>query len=221
MLPGPQATLAFMWKEVLSGALFYHLRMTMMRVGIAFVVAMLAGTVLGAASGYFRSVDALLSSWLVTGLTIPRILLFVMAYLMVGLNESAAISALTLTVLPTVVVQVREGTKAIDNKLLEMARAYRRPPASIWQHVIFPQLLPFIIGTARVALSLTWKMVTLAELIGRTNGVGYQIAFYFQMFNMTGILAYGVAMMLVLAAIDIAFTTLMQTFFRWRKPLKT
>jgi NitT/TauT family transport system permease protein len=61
----------------------------------------------------------------------------------------------------------------------------------------------------------------LAELIGRTTGVGYQISFYFQMFNMRGILAYGLTMMLVLAVIDIGIMNgLERRIFRWRGPEK-
>ncbi len=220
ILPGPLATVAFAWRELLSGELFFHVAVTMRRVLIAFVVAMVLGTFLGALVGISKRFDALFSAWLVFGLTIPRIVLFVVAYLVFGLNDTAAVVALILTVLPTVVVQVREGTKALDGKLLELARAYHRPPWLVWSQVILPQLLPFLVGTARAALSLAWKMVVVAELVGRTSGIGYQISFYFQMFNMTGILAYGLAMMLVLALIDMSFSALTARAFRWRRPVR-
>lgn len=220
VLPGPLETLAFGWRELRSGELTFHLAVTMRRVLIAFGVSMIVGTLLGALVGVSRVLDRLLSAWLVFGLTVPRIVLFVVAYLIFGLNDTAAVAALILTVLPTVVVQLREGTKALDPKLLELSRAYRRPPLLVWRRVIFPQLLPFVVGTARGALSLAWKMVVLAELLGRTSGIGYQIAFYFQMFNMTGILAYGLAMMVVLATIDVIFSALTQRAFRWRRPVQ-
>lgn len=220
VMPGPLDTLAFSWRELQRGELLFHLGMTMRRVLIAFGVAMVAGTLLGALVGALKPLDKLLSAWIIFGLTIPRIVLFVMAYLIFGLNDTAAVVALILTVLPTVIVQLREGTRALDPKLLELARAYRRPPLLVWRQVVFPQLLPFVVGTARVALSLAWKMVVLAELLGRTSGIGYQISFYFQMFNMTGILAYGLAMMVVLALIDVSFSALTQRAFRWRRPVR-
>lgn len=220
IVPGPLETLSFAWREFLSGELFFHLAVTMRRVLIAFVVAMVAGTLIGALSGLSGRLDALFSAWLVAGLTIPRIVLFVVAYLVFGLNDTAAVVALILTVLPTVIVQIREGTQALDPKLLELARAYHRPALQVWAQVILPQLLPFVVGTARAALSLAWKMVVLAELIGRTSGVGYQVSFYFQMFNMTGIFAYGLAMMVVLALIDVVFSLFTARAFRWRRPLR-
>ena len=219
LMPGPIATVEFIAKEFARGAMIEHLWATARRVVVAFAAGMGFGVVLGAAMGISRSVDQLLQGWLIAGLTIPRIILFVMSYLILGLSDAAAIAALIVTVLPTIVVQVREGTRAIDTKLVEMARAYHRPRTTIWRLVIVPQLMPYIIGTARSSLSLAWKMVVLAELLGRTNGVGYQISFYFQMFNMTGILAYGLTMMVILAFIDLALLGALQRFvFRWRRP---
>lgn len=220
VLPGPLETFAFGWRELKSGELPFHLAVTMRRVLLAFGFSLVFGTLLGALMGVSKLFDQLLSAWLIFGLTVPRIVLFVVAYLTLGLNDRAAVGALVVAVLPSVAAQLREGTRALDPKLLELARAYRRPPLLVWRQIIFPQLLPFIFGTARVALSLAWKMVVLAELLGRTSGVGYQISFYFQMFNMTGILAYGVAVMLVLASIDVSFSALTRWAFRWRRPLR-
>jgi NitT/TauT family transport system permease protein len=217
LMPGPLSTLAFIAAEYQRGALLFNLGATAERVLVAFSVGMLLGVIAGAAMGLSRTVDRLLGGWLLAGLTVPRIVLFVVAYLLLGLNDVAAIGALVITITPTVVVQLREGTRALDTKLLEMAHAFGRRRTEIWLRVILPQLMPYVIGTARASLSLAWKMVVLAELLGRTNGVGYMISFYFQMFNMKGVLAYGVTMMVVLAVIDVALLgTLQRRAFRWR-----
>lgn len=66
-------------------------------------------------------------------------------------------------------------------------------------------------------MSLAWKMVVFAELVGRSNGVGYQISFYFQMFDMRGILAYGLAMVVILAVVDRLMMRVFDRYaFRWR-----
>lgn len=221
LLPGPVETFQFIGRELERGTLLAHLWVTTQRVLIAFLAAMAIGTAVGAAMGLSRRVDDLLQGWLVVALTIPRILLFVVAYLTIGLDDRALIIALVLTIIPTIVVAVREGSRAIDTGLIEMATAFRRSRPAIWRHVVFPQLTPFIVGTARGSLALSWKMVVLGELLGRTSGMGYQISFYFQFFNMTGILAYGVTMMILLAVIDLGVMgSLQRLAFRWRAPVK-
>jgi len=221
ILPGPIETLRFIAREYERGTLLFHLWITTQRVLVAFLVALSSGIAIGAAMGLSRRVDDLLQGWLIATLTIPRILLFVVSYLLLGLNDRALIIALIVTVLPTIVVSVREGTRAIDGKLIDMAHAFRRSRSQVWWKVVLPQLMPFIIGTARGSLALSWKMVVLGELLGRTSGVGYQISFYFQFFNMAGILAYGVTMMVLLAIIDLGLMgALQRRVFRWRAPVK-
>jgi len=218
-IPGPVATWEFILREFERGAMQRHLAATFNRVIIAFIISMGLGIVIGTLMGIYRRIDELLEAWVVAMLNIPRLVLFVAAYLVLGLNDRAAILALIISVLPTVIVQVREGTRAVDNKLVEMAVAYRRSRLAIWRRVVLPQLMPYIIGTARTTLALAWKMVILAELMGRTSGVGYQISFYYQMFNMPGILAYGLVMMVILAIIDIVIMGGLQRWtFRWRRP---
>lgn len=219
-IPGPVATFEFIVREFSRGAMQKHLAATFSRVLISFVISMGLGVLTGTLMGLYRRIDELLEAWVVAGLSIPRLVLFVSAYLIMGLNDRAAIFALTISVLPTVIVQVREGTRAIDRKLVEMAVAFRRSRLQIGRRVILPQLMPYIVGTARTTLALAWKMVVLAELMGRTSGVGYQISFYYQMFNMPGILAYGVTMMIILAVLDIAVMGGLERWaFRWRGPV--
>lgn len=59
-------------------------------------------------------------------------------------------------------------------------------------------------------------MIVFAELLGRTSGVGYQIAFYFQMFEMRGILAYGLAITVALVALDALLAFGARRAGRWR-----
>lgn len=221
VLPGPGPTLQELWTQLRTGELLHHTAVTLARVVAGFSLAMAAGVLLGAGMGVSRALDGLGEVWLVTGLAIPRIVPIVGAYLLIGLNDAAAVAAIVLTVVPTVVVQLREGVRAVDGRLVEMARAFRRRPAAIWRQVILPQLYPYLVGTARGALSLTWKMVVFAELMGRTNGVGYQISYYFQMWDMKGILAYALAMVILLAAVDLGLLgALERRAHRWRPRLE-
>lgn len=217
VFPGPIETLDFLWNEVERGRLWRHVAATMERVLVSFTISMIVGIVIGVLMGTLRWVERLGSAWLLTGLSIPRIVPIVGAYILLGLSDAAAITAIVLTVVPPIVTQVQEGARALDHKLVLMARAFKVSRWVTLRHVVIPQLFPYIAGTARAAMSLSWKMVVFAELVGRSSGVGYQISFYFQMFDMRGILAYGSAMIVILAAVDRLMMALWDWYaFRWR-----
>jgi NitT/TauT family transport system permease protein len=74
-----------------------------------------------------------------------------------------------------------------------MAWVFRLPALRRLRFVVLPQLLPYLVAAGRSGLSITWKIVLLVELLGRPSGVGYELNLLFQNFNVTGILAYGLA----------------------------
>ena len=83
-----------------------------------------------------------------------------------------------------------EGARAVDRELLAVATAFRVPPLRRLTRVYLPQLLPYLFASARSGLSLIWKIVLVVELLGRSDGVGFQLNVFFQFFDITGILAY-------------------------------
>jgi NitT/TauT family transport system permease protein len=182
----------------------------------ASIAALAAGVAAGTWTGLSPRADAFWAPWLVAALTVPRLVLIVAAYLVLGLNEAAAVTATVLATAPGVAVALREGVRAIDGRLVDMAHVFGVPRSARWRHVIWPQLLPYVAGSARNALSLSWKMVLFAELMGRSSGVGYQIAFYFQMFDMGQILAYGAATIAVAAILELAMRRVERRAYRWR-----
>ena len=216
LMPGPPETWAFLVRELERGVLLPQVGITLQRVLLAFALSMAAGLALGFWAGRSTKFDRLLEGWVALGLAIPRILPIVMAYVLIGLNEQAAVLSVFLIVLPTVIVQVREGVRALEPRLFQMSQVFGKGPFEVAFFVVWPQLAPFVWGTARSTLSLCWKMIVFAELLGRTSGVGYQISFYFQMFEMRGILAYGLAITLALVALDALLLWAAQRAGRWR-----
>jgi NitT/TauT family transport system permease protein len=199
-LPDPIAVLARIGAETAALTLPAHLAVTLGRVAVAFFAAMLVGALVGMAMGRWRQVDAFLDAWLVLGLNIPALVTIILCYVWFGLNDWAAILAVAINKIPTVVVTVREGARAVDARLLEVARAYRLPWRTTFLRVYLPQLVPYFMVAARSGLSLIWKIVLVVELLGRSEGVGFQLNVLFQFFDITGILAYT----LVFAAVVLA-----------------
>jgi NitT/TauT family transport system permease protein len=216
-LPAPIDVLRRMALEAQSGALFFNLGVTLARVAAAFVVAMAIGAVIGFAMGRNRVADRLGDPWLVLFLNLPALVIIVLAYIWVGLNEVAAVGAVALNKIPNAAVILREGARALDPELDEMAAVFRLPRAMRWRHVLAPQLAPYFAAAARSGLSLVWKIVLVVELIGRSNGIGFEINIAFQLFDMTLLLAYALPFVGVMLAIEaLLVQPLERKVSRWR-----
>jgi NitT/TauT family transport system permease protein len=217
-LPPASAIFAAIVSEIVHGGLLHHLAMTLFRVVLSFILAMSLGTAIGFAMGRWRALDVVFDSWIVLLLNLPALVVIVLAYVWFGLTEAAAIGAVALNKLPLVVVTLREGARSLDPDFADMARSFRVGAWRRVRHIIVPQLSPFLVVAARSGLSLIWKIVLVVELLGRSDGVGFQIQLYFQLFDVTRILAYTIAFVAVVQAIE---WTLLQPIERrvgrWRR----
>lgn len=217
LLPGPFQVIAFAWHSCLTGDLPRAFAATLARVVVAFVVAMLAGSALGYAAGRHPRVNAWIDPWVVIALNLPVLVVIVLAYIWIGLNDVAAVLAVIIAKAPTVIVTVREGARALDPGLAEVAAVFRLPPARRLRLIVVPQLLPYLAAAGRSGLSITWKIVLLVELLGCPSGVGYSLNLFFQNFDVTGILAYGLAFAGLMLLAESAFLQPMeQRAAAWR-----
>ncbi|WP_347987020.1 ABC transporter permease [Methylomonas sp. AM2-LC] len=202
-LPSPIKVASVFWQALISGELPYHLGVTLLRLIMSFSIAMLLGCGIGIALGTNRNLDAFFDHWLVIFLNIPALVTIILCYVWFGLQEWAAILAVVINKLPNVVVTIREGARSLDKDLLEMAQAYRLSKQKTFVHIIWPQLHPFVMAATRSGLALIWKIILVVELLGRSNGMGYQLHLFFQLFDVASLLAYSFAFVVVIQLIEL------------------
>ncbi len=218
LLPTPAVVAKVFWRECESGQLPYHLGVTLLRLVVSFSVAMLLGCALGIVFGRNKQLDAFFDNWLVIFLNVPALVTIILCYVWFGLVESAAILAVVINKLPNVIVTIREGTRTLDQDLLDMAHSFHFSRRKTLIHVIWPQLHPFLMGATRSGLALIWKIILVVELLGRSNGMGYQLHLFFQLFDVASILAYTIAFVAVIQLIELLILKpLDKKSLRWRR----
>src|SRR3546814_13526217 len=116
------------------------------------------GAAIGLAMGQHSRLDRLLDPWIILLINIPALVVIVLCYIWIGLTEAAAVTAVALNKIPNVVVTLREGARALDADLMEMAQAFRFSRLKLLRHVVLPQLFPFIAAAGRSCLALIWQI---------------------------------------------------------------
>ncbi|MFN3156820.1 MULTISPECIES: ABC transporter permease [Marivita] len=202
ILPTPWAVWHEIAEESASGDLWYHMANTLRRVALAFTLAMTVGMALGLAMGRSERLNMWLDPWVTVFLNLPALVIIVLCYLWIGLNEVAAIIAVALNKTAMVTVTIREGVRTLDRGVRDMAQVYRLSPMTRLRHIIWPQLGPFVATSTRNGLAVIWKIVLVVEFLGRSNGVGFQIHLYFQLFDTATVMAYALAFTGVMLSIE-------------------
>ena len=98
-----------------------------------------------------------------------------------------------------------------------MAKVFRFSKGQVLWHVILPQLQPYIAAATRSGVALIWKIVLVVELLGRSNGVGFQIHLHFQLFDVATILAYTLVFVAIMLAVEYLILQPLENYSRrWR-----
>ena len=218
ILPSPVTVALSLYHHIFDDQLLHHLGITLIRVLISFIIAFALGSAIGIIMGRSQRFDLALDGIVILFLNIPALVTIILCYVWFGLSEVAAIAAVVINKVPTVIVTVREGARAVDQKLLEVADVFKVSRLQKLRKVFLPQLYPYFMASARSGLSLIWKIVLIVELLGRSNGVGFQLGIYFQYFDITSILAYTVAFAIVVMTIEaILMRPIERHISRWRQ----
>ena len=215
--PSPAAVGAAIAAGIKSGELPYHTGITLARVAASFALAFAIGSPIGIVLGRFPKLDLFFDSWLILFLNLPALIIIILCFVWLGQNEAAAITAVALNKIPNVAVILREGTQAMQRDYDEMATVYGFGWWTRLRHVHLPQLAPYFAVAARSGLAIVWKIVLIVELLGLSNGVGFKLNLYFQLFDVTGILAYALSFIAVIFVIEAVLLRPWQSAAnRWR-----
>ncbi len=217
VLPAPHIVARVLFHALQSGQIWSDIAITLGRILIAFVIAMTVSAILGFTMGLSHTAGVFFRVWVVCFITIPALVIMLTCYMVVGLNDKAAILGAAIPIIPILTINIREGVKGIDLQLLGMAKAFRASRHQQIFGVVAPQIAPILLASARFGLGLVWKMILFAELLGRGDGIGYRIEFYYQMFNMTEVLAHALSFLIVMLFIEVLILgTIEKRIFRWR-----
>ena len=217
LFPTPVAVAVELWGDIVDGKLISDMAKTLRRAAISVTVAMAIGIAVGIVFGRVRLVDRLFSTWVIVGLNLPAVVIAIVLYIWLGLNELSIVLAVIINKVPLVITTIREGVRSFSPDYDELAKAFRMP---FWRRVrlvFVPQLTPYVLAAARTGLALIWKIVLVFEVLGSDGGVGFRINTMFQFFDMTGILAYTTAFILVVLVFEYwVMRPLEHHVLRWR-----
>ena len=217
LLPDPWVSTVTLAKNFAQGDVLPHLAITLARVAGGLALAMAIGVPVGILMGINARAEKVLDIWVMVGLTVPSLCYAIICFILVGLNEAATMLAIGLTAAPAVAINLWEGVKTIDFKLVEMARIFEARRPTILARVLLPQVLPFIMASVRMGLGIVWKIAVLVELIGRPNGVGFKLFYWYQLADMAQVLAWTLLFTLIMLAIELGILKrIEQRLFGWR-----
>ena len=171
-LPPPSAIARAIWQLAVSGALWHHLSVSVMRIGAGWILGTVAGVIVGFAIGLSSLARGVGITFISALFPIPKIALLPLLILWLGIGEQPKIATIALGVFFSTAISVYSGVDNVPRNLIRMAQSFNVPFYAIVRRVIWPGALPSILAGFRITASVALLLVVSAEMIGAEYGIG-------------------------------------------------
>ncbi len=215
-LATPSSSIAAMGDMWMHGALQKAILISGEEFFIGFVIAVIAGTLLGLLTASFESVSLVLTPWISAFYASPIVALAPLLILWFGVGIWSKIAVVISLVIFPMIINTETGIKNTDPQLIEAARSFGASRLQIFEKVSLPSSLPYIIAGLRLGVGRGLIGVVIGELAGARGGLGYLINNASQVFNMPQLFAS----VIVLATAGIVLTAAFQQLERILVPWK-
>jgi ABC-type nitrate/sulfonate/bicarbonate transport system permease component len=165
-------------KMIASGELWKYLSQSLLVFFAGLGLAAVFGITLGLIMARFWVVDLALDTYITALYSIPSVALVPVLVLWFGFETTAKTAVVFLFTFFPIVINTYQGVKNVDDRLIEVGRAFRCRERDLWLHIVLPAAVPFIVAGLRLAIGRGLIGMVLADLYTAITGIGYLISRY-------------------------------------------
>ena len=216
LVPPPSRVFSTIVELSRGGELLRHIVATLTRVALGFGFGVIAGTILGAISGYWALARRLLDPSVQALRAIPSIAWVPLFILWLGIFETSKVALIAVGVFFPVYLGVMGAILSVDRKIVEVGRIFRLSGFAMIRRILLPAVLPAYVVALRVGLGLGWMFVVAAEFMGASEGLGYLLIDGQQLGKPAQILAAIVIFAILGKTTDWLIEVTAAPFLRWQ-----
>ncbi|MBK7474096.1 MAG: ABC transporter permease [Burkholderiales bacterium] len=178
LLPSPLTVLEAAVGLARELELFEHAGISLGRMVISLALASALAMPLGLAMGLSRRFERIVDPTFEMLRPISGIAWIPLALFIFGIGNALPVFIMTYAAFFPILLGTVAGVRAVDRRLIDVARTMGVPQRTIVLRVVIPAALPSLLVALRLGVALSWTAVVAAELIGAPSGVGYAVEWY-------------------------------------------
>jgi NitT/TauT family transport system permease protein len=203
---------------IAGGDLLWHASYTLSEAALGFLIGALPAAALPFCLRRFPIVSAILDPFMVGGYGAPKLALAPLFILWFGVGIASKIALVAITVFFIVYFSAQSGVRALDVRLMQMAKVAGATERHLARHIVFPGAVPYIFTGLRIAMPYSIGAAVIAELISSNRGLGYLIQLGAMNFDTAGVFVALVATTCIVFAGNWSVNALERRLLRWRPP---
>lgn len=181
-----------------------------------FVLGGVSALVVGLVLGY-RARSAASAEKVVSFLSaIPPIVYIPYGIALLPTFRASSVLVIFLATFWPVLTGTLAGVSGVDKRAIDSARVLNVKTPTMLARVLLPGALPLIFNGFNIGLTLSFILLTSAEMIGGTTGMGYYVKYYSDFGDYTRILAGIIVIGVVITVVSLLFGKLQSYLTRWK-----
>jgi NitT/TauT family transport system permease protein len=151
---------------------------TMKIYSISMLIAIGAGIPIGLLMGGSKWVDALMSPYVWTLSSLPRIAIYPILLMFLGIGDAVKYAIIISTAIFPVIINTWAGVKTTEQSLINAAKVFGASKGQVYRKVVLPYTLPFVVSGVQQSLSRGLVGVVLAEFLSgatKLGGIGWLV----------------------------------------------
>jgi NitT/TauT family transport system permease protein len=201
---------------LITGSLLIDVLLTAARIFGGLLGAFILGCLLALIVARSKVAENILTPVLTFFQGIPALSWVVFAIIWFHGTEFRVLFIMVMTTLPAFTFQILDAIRSMSKDLFEMTMSFRPSRWTLFRFLIVPTIVPGILTAWKVNLGNAARVVVVAELVGATGGVGYQLLRQQQLFDMAGAMAWTLQLVLFVLVVQQTINAIEAYALRYR-----
>jgi len=217
LFPAPSMVVATLWTMVAEGHIFRPLAVSMLRLGLGYLTALVFAVGLGVTMGYSRAVHNLFEPLVEIMRPIPKVALVSPLIFFLGIGDLMKIAVVALGVFFPILINTIQGVRSLEPELVETARTFGIGTLAILRKIVLPAAAPQVFAGMHISLGMGFILVIIAEMISADSGLGFAIVNAQRSFRVKEMYAWVVVLAITGYAMNGLFMMLRSRLLHWNR----
>jgi len=217
ILPSPVLVVDTFFDILESGELQMHTWISFKRVLFGFALGCGLGLFLGVVMGLSETARDYLYPTFKIFAQVPSLGWLPLLMMLVGLEEALKIILISKSAFVPITLNTYNGLRSVPTQYIEVARTFEFSRYQLLTKVVFPSAFPPIWNGVRYGLTHAWLSLVGVELLASTEGLGYLIVWWRQLFQLDLVLASVFVIGVIGLLLGKVLGLIESYILRWRK----
>lgn len=199
------------WRKIITG-----IGSSMYLLLTGFLTAVLMGITLGMIAGWYTRIREAVFPIAKVISPIPPIIYTPYAVALLPSFQLASIFVIFSSIFWSVFINMILSVSTIDRKLLESAKTLNVKSTSMLWNILLPYCLPQVMKGLPISIANAFMVLTAAEMIGATSGLGWFVKYYSDFSDYTRVIAGIILIGFVVSVINLLIASIEKILIRWR-----